>query len=120
MNKSKETFNFKPSIQVKGDWMLGLTDLELFNSVFNITEQNNKFELYKVPDSKIGGISYEKIRDEIERDLDISDITAAALQDVIRAPIIIDEYKEQITKRMEDSGYIDFLSGYPGSVFQDF
>ena len=40
--------------------MIGLTDLEEYNSVFNITEENNKFELYKFPDEKAGGISYTK------------------------------------------------------------
>ena len=66
MNKSRETFHFKPSIQVKGDWMIGLVGLGLYNSIFNITEENNKFELYKFPVEKAGGISYIKIRDEIE------------------------------------------------------
>ena len=94
MMKPKETFHFKPPIQVKGDWMLGLTDLEVYNSLFNITEQNNKFQLYKFPDEKKGGITYEKVRDEIERDLDISDITASDLPDDIIAPIIIVEYKD--------------------------
>ena len=32
MIKPKETFDFKPPIQVKGDWMIGLTDLELYIS----------------------------------------------------------------------------------------
>ena len=45
MNKSKETFHFKPKIPIEGSWMIGLTDLELYNSTFNITEENNKFEL---------------------------------------------------------------------------
>ena len=104
MIKPKETFHFKSPIQVKGDWMIGLTDLEVYNSIFNITEQNNKFELYKFPDEKAGGISYTKVRDEIEKDLDISDITATDLQDDIIGPIIIEEYREQVTKRMEDGG----------------
>ena len=120
MTKSRETFHFIPPIQVKEDWMIGLTDLEVYNSIFNITEQNNKFELYKFPDGKSGCISYIKVRDEIERDLDISDITAADLQDDIIAPIIIEEYKKQVTKRMEDGGYMNILVGYVSSVFQDF
>ena len=65
MTKPRKTFHFDPPVEVKEDWMLGLTDLEVYKSIFNITEQNNKFELYKFPDSKIGGISYEKVRDEI-------------------------------------------------------
>ena len=120
MIKPRETFHFEPPIQVKRDWMIGLTDLEVYNSIFNITEQNNKFELYKFPDKKSGGISYIKVRDEVERDLDISDITAADLQDDIIAPIIIEEYKKQVTKRMEDGGYMNILVGYVSSVFQDF
>ena len=98
MTKPKETFHFKPPIQIKGDWMIGLTDLEVYNSIFNITEENNKFELYKFPDEKAGGVTYEKVKDEIEKDLDIEDITAEDLQDDIIGPIIIEEYKEQVTK----------------------
>ena len=120
MNKSRETFHFKPSIQVKGDWMIGLVDLEVYNSIFNITEEYNKFELYKFPDEKAGGVTYEKVRDEIERDLDISDITATDLQDDIIAPIIIKEYEEQVTKRMKDEQYMKILAIYTRSVFQDF
>ena len=79
MTKPRETIQLNPPIQVKEDWLLGLVNLEVYNSIFIITEENNKFELYKFPDEKIGGISYEKFEDEIERDLDISDITAADL-----------------------------------------
>ena len=120
MIKSKQTFHFKPPIQVKGDWMIGLTDLEVYNSIFNITEENNKFQLYKFPDEKLGGFTYTRVRDEIERDLDISDITDEDLQDDIIAPIIIEEYKKQVTKRMEDGGYMSILARYTNSVFRDF
>ena len=118
--KPRETFHFKPPIQIKGDWMIGLTDLEVYNSIFNITEENNKFELYKFPDEKAGGITYTKVRDEIEKDLDISDITATDLQDDIIGPIIIEEYNEQVTKRMKDEQCMNILAIYNSSVFQDF
>ena len=39
MIKPREILHFKPSIQVKGDWMLGLVDLEVYNPVFNITKK---------------------------------------------------------------------------------
>ena len=120
MNKSREIFHFSPPIQIKGDWMIGLTDLEVYNSIFNITEENNKFQLYKFPDEKAGGITYEKVRAEIEKDLDIEGITAADLQDEIIGPIIIEEYNEQVTKRMKDDGYMNILERYTNSVFQDF
>ena len=120
MTKPRELFHFKPPVQIKGDWMIGLTDLEVYNSIFNITEENNKFELYKFPDEKAGGVTYEKVRDEIEKDLDIEDITAADLQDDIIGPIIVEEYKEQVTKRMNDEQYMNILAIYTRSVFQDF
>ena len=95
MIKPRETFHFNPPVEVKENWMLGLVDLEVYNSIFNITEKNNKFDLYNFPDSKIGGISYEKVRDENEKDLDISDITAADLQDDIIAPFFLKNTKNK-------------------------
>ena len=62
---------------------------EAYKSIFNTTEENNKFKLYKFPDEKSGGISNEKVRDEIGKDLDNSDITATDLEDDIIGPIII-------------------------------
>ena len=120
MIKPRETFHFRPPIMVKGDWMIGLTDLEVYNSIFNITDENNNFKLYKFSDEKSGGVTYEKVRDEIEKDLEIEDITDTDLQDDIIGPIIIEEYKEQVTKRMNDEQYMNILSIYTGSVFQDF
>ena len=87
--------------------------------IFNINTTNNKFKFYKLPDETTGGISYTKLRDEIGKDLDISDITAAGLQDDILGPVIFEEYREQVTKRMENVRYMNILSGYPRSVFQD-
>ena len=95
MTKPKETFQFKPPISIEASWMMGLTDLEVYNSICNITEENIKFELYKFPEDTIGGISYIKVKDEIERDLDISDITDTDLQDDLIGPIFIEEYKNK-------------------------
>ena len=66
MVKPRKKFHFIPPISIEGSWMIGLTDLEVYNSFFTIPEKNKKIELYKFPDSKIGGISCEKVRDEIE------------------------------------------------------
>ena len=91
--------------------MVGLTDLEVYNAIFNITAESNKLELCKFPEDKIGGISYIRVRDEIERNLDISGITDADLQDDLIGPILIEEYKKQVTKRMKDDKYMYILSG---------
>ena len=120
MIKPRQTFHFNPPIQTKENWVLGLVDLEVYNSIFNITEENNKFQLYKFPDDKAGGVTYEKVRDEIEKDLGIEDITGSDLQDDIIAPFIIEEYKEQATKRMKDGQYMNILAIYTRTVFQDF
>ena len=94
MIKPRETFRFNPSVEVKDDWMIGLTSLEVYNSFFNITEEN-ELELYKCLDEKIGGVSYRKVRDEIERDLDFSDITATDLQDDIIGQIFLENMKNK-------------------------
>ena len=52
--------------------------------------------------------------------MDITDITEADLQDVIIAPIIFEEYKNQVTKRMENGQNIHILAIHASSVFQDF
>ena len=120
MIKPREIFHFTPPVPIKGDFMIGLADLEVYNSISNITEQNNRLELYKFPEEKAGGVSDKKVGDEIEKDLDISDITATDLQHDIIGPIIIEEYKEQVTKRTKDEQYMSILAMYIDSVFQDF
>ena len=115
---SKQTFQCKLPIPIEGSWMIGLTGLEVDNSLFNITEENNKYELYKFPDEKAGGVSYEKVRDEVGKDFDISDLTATVLRDVIIGTIIIKESREQLTKRMKDNKCLNSLAIYIDSVFQ--
>ena len=78
--------------------MIELTDIKVYNSFFNITEENNDVELYKFLDSNIDGVSYEKFRDDIERDLEISDNTSTVSQDETIGPNIIDEHTKQVTK----------------------
>ena len=89
MTKPTETFHFKPSNQVKENWMLGLVDLELYNSIFNITEENNKFEIYRdIPTN----LQFLDLKDEIEEILVIPHITREHLLDGETASRIIDEY----------------------------
>ena len=45
MIKQRQTFHFNPPIQINGNWMIGSTDLEVYNSIFNITEETKKFEI---------------------------------------------------------------------------
>ena len=41
--KPRKKVHFNPQLEVKEDWMIGLTDLEVCNPVFKITEKENKF-----------------------------------------------------------------------------
>ena len=65
-------------------------------------------------------VSYEKVRDAIEKDLDISDITATDLEDDIIGQNMIKEYRNQVTKRMKVDKYMRNLAIYVNSIFQDF
>ena len=89
MTKPRETFHFKPSIQVKENWMIGLTDLEVYNSIFNKTEENNKFEIYIDTPTKF---QFLHLKDELEEILGIPHITREHLLDDETASRIIDEY----------------------------
>ena len=120
MTKPRETFPFNPPVEVKENWMIGLTSPEVYNTIFNITDENNKFELYKIPDEKAGGVSYEKVGDEVERDLDISVTTDTDLQDDIIGPINIEECRNQVTKRLKDDKYLHILQICNSSFFSRF
>ena len=78
MLKSRETFHFNPPIQNKGDWMMGLVDLEVYNSIFNITEENNKFEIYRTKNNKFG---FLELKDELEEIFNIPHVTIEHLDD---------------------------------------
>ena len=80
LNKSRQTFHFKPSISLDESWMICSPGLKVYNSIFNITEENTKFEIYFFLESKLGGIAYEKVGEKIGKDLEISDITATDLK----------------------------------------
>ena len=75
--KSRETFQFKPPIPIEGSCTIGLTSLEVNNSIFIITQENNKFELYT---DSFGEFPFEELKDELEELLKISDITPSHVQ----------------------------------------
>ena len=117
MNKSRETFHFSPSIQIQGSWMLGLVNLEVYNSVFNITEKNKKFDIYRDSSSKFGFI---ELKDELEEILNIPHITNEHLNDKVLGPRIIDEYYKPSHEKISTDGYMILLLGYSNSPFRDF
>ena len=45
MNKQKGSFSFDIPLDLPEQWMMGVPSLEVYNTVYNITEKNNKFKL---------------------------------------------------------------------------
>ena len=45
MNKQKESFSFDVPLILNEKWMMGVTSLEVYNTVYNITEKNKKLEI---------------------------------------------------------------------------
>ena len=117
MLKSKEIFHFNPPIQTKGNWMLGLIDLEVYNSIFKITKENNKFELYT---DTFDEFSFAELKDEVGEILNISEITDDHLEDEILAPRIAETYSKLRLDKTSHDGYIILLMGYARSPFRDF
>ena len=106
MLKPRETFHFNPPIHTKGDWMLGLIDLEVYKSIFNITKENNKFELYT---DTFDEFSFEELKDELEEILNIPNITDEHLQHETLAPHIIEAFKKLRLQKSSANGYIILL-----------
>ena len=97
--------------------MIGLTDLEVYNSIFNITEENNKFELYRDSSNKF---RFKELKDELEEILNIPHISQDHLQDEILGPRNIDEFLKLSLEKKNSDGYMIILLGYSRSPFRDF
>ena len=116
MLKPRETFLFYPPLHTKGDWMLGLIDLEVYRSIFNITKENNKFELYT---DTFDEFSFPELKDEIGEILNIPNIRDDHLEDETLAPRIAETYQKLRSDKSEHDGYTILLMGYARSRFRD-
>ena len=45
MNKQKESFSFDIPLDLPEQWMMGVASLEVYNTVYNITEKNNRLKI---------------------------------------------------------------------------
>ena len=88
--------------------MVGLTTLEVYNSVFNLTTTNHKFELHT---DTFDEFSFEELKDELEEVLNISNITPKHLQDEIIGPRIISANKKIRNKTETDGWLLHVISG---------
>ena len=85
--------------------MIGLTSLEACNSVFNITEENNDFELYT---DTFDEFSITELKDEFKEILSFSDITPKNIQHKIIGLLIFQAYR----KDQKSQALIVFLYYY--------
>ena len=97
--------------------MIGLTSLEVYNSIFKITEDNIEFELYT---DNFDKFSHVELKDEHEEILDFSNITAERLQVKMNVPRLFSAYKKLETKKRRTDGYYMFLLVYSRSPLRDF
>ena len=117
LTKPRETVHFNPPTQIKGDWMIGLISLEVYNSVFNLNQKNNKIELYT---DTFDEFSFEELKDELEEILNTSDITPYHLQHETVSLRIIQANRKLRSERSSTDGYITLIMGFARSPFRDF
>ena len=97
--------------------MLGLIDLEVYNSIFIITNEKNNFELYT---DTFDEFSFEEIKDELEKILNIPNITDSHLEDEALAPRTAETYWKLRSDKSSHDSYITLLMDYARSPFRDF
>ena len=85
--------------------------------IINITEDNNKFELYRDNSNKFG---FLELKDELEEIVHISQISQEYLQDHVIGPRIIDEPLKLSHEKKNGNGYMIILLGYSRSLYRDF
>ena len=115
--KQRETFHFTQPFENKGVWKLGLTDLEVYNSIFNINTTNNKLQLYT---DTFDEVSFEEVKDELEEIISVSNITDDHLEDETKGPRIIKAYWKLRSEKSSTDGYIILIKRYAISLFRDF
>ena len=118
LTKPRETFNFNPPVEVKEDWMIGLIGLEVYNTIFIITEENKNFELYT--ERLDGEFSYTELKDKAAELLGLSDISPEELNPEKYGPNTIEIYRKLLIEKSETDGYYIILSRYLQSPFRYF
>ena len=100
--------------------MIGLTSLEMYNSFLKTLQDNFKFELYKPSGLLNGENIYETVRNTVNDNLGISDITQDLLDDETIGPIIIEGQRKTYQEKKRANPLINMLHRYKRSIFQDF
>ena len=89
--------------------MLGLTCFEVYNSIFNTTEENNNFELYK---DNFDDCQFAKLKDAVEQVANVSDMSEEKLKDDTIGPVIISIYGKLQLEKLRTDGYTFLLMSH--------
>ena len=88
--------------------MVGLTRFEVYLSVFNTTEENNKFDLYRY---LVDAFSFTEIKVELEEIPNVSKIPPELVKAKIIGSCILKAYKKQKSGKRRTDGYYQLLMG---------
>ena len=88
--------------------MLGLVSSKVYNSVFNVTEQNNKFKFYA---DTFVELSFTELKDEFEEIRSDSDFTPSHLQHETIRPRSVQAYKIVGSQKSSTDSYLIVLLG---------
>ena len=97
--------------------MIGLSDLEVYNSIFNINETNDKFELCT---DVFDEFSFEELKNELEEIVVITNFTEDYLEDERLGPHQLKTYWELRSEKSSNDVYVILSMGYARSPFRDF
>ena len=117
ITQPKKNFSLAPLLPSgRGEaWMIGLTSLEIYNSVFITTEAKKFF--CRSPEW-VRPERDEVPKNTIEKTLDLSDFSPNYLRDETIG-ILSFETDKTVNKGKTGDGYAMFLMGYNKSVHQD-
>ena len=111
LSGSKESFSFNPPIQIEGSWTIGSVNLQIYISIFNITEESKKFKLYPEKIQNPEKITFEKSEELIEENLGVSYIDNDYLLDKEIEAVIIEEKRKTYSEKKNEDGHINLLNG---------
>ena len=93
MTKQKESFSFDVPLQLNENWMMGVTSLEVYNTVYNITNSNNKLEIV--------------LNDQQLKELNLDSELLVSVEDLYKAyfvkPYKYNEFIEKVNKLITNS-----------------
>ena len=100
MSNQKESVSFDTPLELPGNWMMGETSLEVYNTVYNITKTSNKLKMF-YPEQML--IKYKASIEFVSKIKTLYE-TSGDLEKVKK--VIVDNYNERYTFPKTDYDYL--------------